>query len=110
MVSVSQAFHLLGDRAGPMGLSGPSGPYGEDCSNFNSLPKLGFQIGDKVLNLRPDDYMDAQGSGVVDTGGKERGINWVGIYSGEKTKNRAQSHNIQYKASAISYLDKAPTF
>jgi len=34
----------------------------EDCSNFNSLPKLGFQIGDKVLNLRPDDYMDAQGT------------------------------------------------
>jgi saccharopepsin len=30
-----------------------------DCSNFNTLPKLGFQIGDKVLNLKPDDYMDA---------------------------------------------------
>jgi hypothetical protein len=29
-----------------------------DCSNFASLPKLGFQIGDKVLNLMPDDYMD----------------------------------------------------
>jgi hypothetical protein len=29
-----------------------------DCSNFDSLPKLGFQIGDKVLNLMPDDYMD----------------------------------------------------
>jgi len=29
-----------------------------DCSNFDSLPKLGFQIGDKVLNLKPDDYMD----------------------------------------------------
>jgi len=34
----------------------------EDCSNFNSLPKLGFQIGDKVLNLKPDDYMDSSGS------------------------------------------------
>jgi len=34
----------------------------EDCSNFNSLPKLGFQIGDKVLNLKPDDYMDSTGS------------------------------------------------
>merc|ERR1719272_2248868 len=34
----------------------------EDCSNFNSLPKLGFQIGDKVLNLKPDDYMDSQGT------------------------------------------------
>ena len=30
----------------------------EDCSNFESLPKLGFQIGEKVLNLKPDDYMD----------------------------------------------------
>jgi hypothetical protein len=34
----------------------------DDCSNFNSLPKLGFQIGDKVLNLKPDDYMDSSGS------------------------------------------------
>jgi hypothetical protein len=34
----------------------------DDCSNFNSLPKLGFQIGDKVLNLKPDDYMDSKGS------------------------------------------------
>jgi hypothetical protein len=33
----------------------------DDCSNFNSLPKLGFQIGDKVLNLKPDDYMDSNG-------------------------------------------------
>jgi len=30
----------------------------EDCSNFDSLPKLGFQVGDRVLNLMPDDYMD----------------------------------------------------
>lgn len=30
----------------------------EDCSNFNALPKLGFQLGNKVLNLRPDDYID----------------------------------------------------
>jgi hypothetical protein len=33
-----------------------------DCSNFDSLPKLGFQIGDKVLNLMPDDYMDKSAS------------------------------------------------
>eukprot|EP00416_Gambierdiscus_australes_P013152 CAMPEP_0171148412 /NCGR_PEP_ID=MMETSP0766_2-20121228/148553_1 /TAXON_ID=439317 /ORGANISM="Gambierdiscus australes, Strain CAWD 149" /LENGTH=534 /DNA_ID=CAMNT_0011612323 /DNA_START=33 /DNA_END=1637 /DNA_ORIENTATION=- len=33
-----------------------------DCSNFESLPKLGFQIGDKVLNLMPDDYMDRSAS------------------------------------------------
>jgi saccharopepsin len=32
----------------------------EDCSNMASLPKLGFQIGDKVLNLKPDDYMDSK--------------------------------------------------
>jgi len=30
----------------------------DDCSNFNALPKLGFKIGNKVLNLSPDDYMD----------------------------------------------------
>jgi hypothetical protein len=30
----------------------------DDCSNFATLPTLGFKIGDKVLNLSPDDYMD----------------------------------------------------
>eukprot|EP00429_Kryptoperidinium_foliaceum_P013305 CAMPEP_0176036804 /NCGR_PEP_ID=MMETSP0120_2-20121206/18229_1 /TAXON_ID=160619 /ORGANISM="Kryptoperidinium foliaceum, Strain CCMP 1326" /LENGTH=545 /DNA_ID=CAMNT_0017370191 /DNA_START=89 /DNA_END=1722 /DNA_ORIENTATION=+ len=35
----------------------------DDCSNFNELPTLGFQIGDTVLNLRPDDYMDKSSSG-----------------------------------------------
>merc|ERR1719150_2818219 len=34
----------------------------EDCSNFNELPNLGFQLGDTVLNLKPDDYMDRSGS------------------------------------------------
>lgn len=33
-----------------------------DCSNFDSLPMLGFQLGDKVLNLMPDDYMDKSSS------------------------------------------------
>merc|ERR1719388_344949 len=32
-----------------------------DCSNFAMLPKLGFQIGDRVLNMEPDDYMDKGG-------------------------------------------------
>jgi len=35
----------------------------DDCSNFNELPNLGFQIGNTVLNLRPDDYMDKSASG-----------------------------------------------
>merc|ERR1719412_3207039 len=35
----------------------------EDCSNFNELPNLGFKIGDTVLNLRPDDYMDRSSAG-----------------------------------------------
>merc|ERR1719210_3261030 len=35
----------------------------EDCSNFNELPNLGFKIGDTVLNLKPDDYMDRSSSG-----------------------------------------------
>lgn len=30
-----------------------------DCSNYNNLPTIGFQIGDRVLNLKPDDYMDS---------------------------------------------------
>jgi hypothetical protein len=30
----------------------------DDCSNFNKLPNLGFKIGNKVLNLAPEDYMD----------------------------------------------------
>jgi len=30
----------------------------DDCSNFNSLPYLGFAVGNKVLNLKPDDYID----------------------------------------------------
>jgi len=34
----------------------------DDCSNFNDLPNLGFQMGDKVLNLKPDDYVDKDGS------------------------------------------------
>jgi len=35
----------------------------DDCSNFDQLPTLGFQIGDTILNLRPDDYMDKSASG-----------------------------------------------
>jgi len=35
----------------------------EDCSNFHELPNLGFQIGNTVLNLRPDDYMDKSAAG-----------------------------------------------
>merc|ERR1719343_1468515 len=34
-----------------------------DCSNFNSLPKLGFKLGNRVLNLAPNDYMDRSSSG-----------------------------------------------
>lgn len=33
----------------------------DDCSNFHTLPLLGFSLGDKeetVLNLTPDDYID----------------------------------------------------
>merc|ERR1719408_841735 len=28
-----------------------------DCSNFDSLPMLGFAIGNKVLNIYPHDYV-----------------------------------------------------
>merc|ERR1719160_321361 len=33
----------------------------DDCSNFASLPLLGFAVGNKVLNLKPDDYIDKGG-------------------------------------------------
>jgi len=29
-----------------------------DCSNYKQLPKLGFVIGDHILNLEPHDYVD----------------------------------------------------
>lgn len=35
----------------------------EDCSNFESLPMLGFAVGDRVLNMRPDDYIDKGADG-----------------------------------------------
>jgi hypothetical protein len=34
----------------------------EDCSNIKEMPLLGFLIGDTVLNLKPDDYIDNTGS------------------------------------------------
>jgi len=33
-----------------------------DCSNFNSLPKLGFIIGGRILSLDPRDYVDNTGT------------------------------------------------
>jgi hypothetical protein len=32
-----------------------------DCSNYDSLPKLGFIIGGHILNLEPNDYVDKDG-------------------------------------------------
>mmetsp|Transcript_41663 Transcript_41663/g.107830 ORF Transcript_41663/g.107830 Transcript_41663/m.107830 type:complete len:407 (+) Transcript_41663:71-1291(+) len=29
----------------------------QDCSNYDSLPKLGFKIGERILNLEPRDYV-----------------------------------------------------
>jgi len=29
-----------------------------DCSNFDNLPDLGFVMGEHILNLKPDDYVD----------------------------------------------------
>lgn len=34
----------------------------DDCSNFENLPKIGFQMGNHVLNLKPDDYIDRDSS------------------------------------------------
>mmetsp|Transcript_49210 Transcript_49210/g.88880 ORF Transcript_49210/g.88880 Transcript_49210/m.88880 type:complete len:438 (-) Transcript_49210:75-1388(-) len=33
-----------------------------DCSNYQSLPKLGFVIGGHILNLEPHDYVDRDGN------------------------------------------------
>lgn len=32
-----------------------------DCSNFDSLPKLGFRISNHNLNMEPQDYVDVRG-------------------------------------------------
>merc|ERR1719158_2519725 len=29
-----------------------------DCANYKSLPDLGFIVGDHILNLKPEDYVD----------------------------------------------------
>ena len=29
-----------------------------DCSNYKKLPDLGFVVGDHILNLKPEDYVD----------------------------------------------------
>jgi saccharopepsin len=34
-----------------------------DCSNYDSLPKLGFVVGKYVLNLEPKDYVNKQNDG-----------------------------------------------
>jgi hypothetical protein len=38
----------------------------DDCSNYDSLPRLGFKLGDKILNLRPEDYVDRASSSSCD--------------------------------------------
>ncbi|CAE7779778.1 Ctse [Symbiodinium pilosum] len=35
----------------------------EDCSNYDSLPNIGFKVGNKILNLKPEDYMDRDETG-----------------------------------------------
>merc|ERR1719446_922835 len=34
-----------------------------DCSNYKSLPDLGFVIGENILNLKPQDYVDKGSEG-----------------------------------------------
>mmetsp|Transcript_484 Transcript_484/g.1571 ORF Transcript_484/g.1571 Transcript_484/m.1571 type:complete len:419 (+) Transcript_484:112-1368(+) len=34
-----------------------------DCSNYDSMPMLGFVLGDHILNLRPEDYIDKGSEG-----------------------------------------------
>eukprot|EP00930_Biecheleria_cincta_P045337 TRINITY_DN31257_c0_g1_i1.p1 TRINITY_DN31257_c0_g1~~TRINITY_DN31257_c0_g1_i1.p1 ORF type:complete len:636 (+),score=122.36 TRINITY_DN31257_c0_g1_i1:103-2010(+) len=35
----------------------------DDCSDFDALPKIGFRLGNKILNLAPEDYMDRDANG-----------------------------------------------
>lgn len=35
----------------------------KDCSNYNQLPKLGFVMGEHILNLKPQDYVDKSSDG-----------------------------------------------
>jgi len=34
-----------------------------DCSNFKDLPDLGFVIGENIMNLKPNDYVDKSSDG-----------------------------------------------
>merc|ERR1711920_1021121 len=34
-----------------------------DCSNYHDLPDLGFVVGEHVLNLKPQDYIDKSAEG-----------------------------------------------
>jgi len=34
-----------------------------NCANYDSLPKLGFVVGDHILNLEPNDYIDRDATG-----------------------------------------------
>lgn len=34
-----------------------------DCSNYHALPDLGFIVGDHILNLKPEDYIDKSEDG-----------------------------------------------
>lgn len=42
---------VINDLSGRLGVE-------RDCSNFNDLPRLGFVMGESILNLEPVDYVD----------------------------------------------------
>merc|ERR1719163_619726 len=35
----------------------------KDCSNYNTLPSLGFVMGEHILNMKPQDYVDKSSDG-----------------------------------------------
>lgn len=47
----SDVIQALGDRLNVL----------EDCSNYHKLPRLGFIVGERILNLEPRDYVDKEG-------------------------------------------------
>lgn len=57
-VAVDTGTSMLAGPSDVIGALSESLDLKSDCSNMHSMPLLGFQIKDQVLNLKPEDYID----------------------------------------------------